>query len=143
MIQILRHGNPMAYYMCDYWMPINALVSVLGTGAIRATTKEVLTMGIHTITHGRNVNLFQLMAVEAEGKKVIYIRTNPSGSPHTITHQGIKIKGKGKHGGKGWYSGGSSDSGKGHWATSSRSGSRDQWTINNEDKKGWSHGKWD
>ena len=34
MIQILRHGNPMASYMCDYWMLITALVRLLGMGAI-------------------------------------------------------------------------------------------------------------
>ena len=90
-----------------------------------------------------NDSIFQVMTVAAEGKKDIYIRTDPKGSPHTITHQGIKIEGRGKYGGKGWYSGGSSDSGKGQWATSSQSGSRDQWTMNKEHEKGWSRGKWD
>ena len=49
-------------------MPINALVRLLGMGAIQATTKEALALGIHTQAHGRSDNIFQLMSVEAEGK---------------------------------------------------------------------------
>ena len=113
MIKILRRGSPITSYMCDYWMPINTLVRLVGMGGIQATIKEIIALGMHTEAHGRSDNIFQLKTVEAEGKKDIYIRTDPKGSPHTITHQGIKIEGRGKYGGKGWYSGGSSDSGKG------------------------------
>ena len=55
--------------MCDYWMPINALVRLLGMGAIQATPKEVLALEILTKAHGRSDNILELMTVEAEGKK--------------------------------------------------------------------------
>ena len=68
MIQILRHGNPIASYMCDYRMPINNLVRLVGMGGLQATTKKVLTLGLHTKAHGRSSGIFQLMMVAAEEK---------------------------------------------------------------------------
>ena len=92
----------MTSYLCDHWMPINTLIRLMGMGGLQVTIMEVISLGMNTKEHGHKHIIFQLMTPQPASKmNDIYIRADPTGSPHTINRQDIKIEGRPKFSSKG------------------------------------------